>query len=41
MDAFTAHSEGDVYAVVDKEGDIVGFAFLVELLCSGDENPSV
>ena len=40
MHAFTAHCEGNIHAVVDEEGDVVGFAFLVELLCCGDEGSS-
>jgi hypothetical protein len=33
MHSFTAYGESDIYAVVDEEGDVVCFAFLVESLC--------
>jgi hypothetical protein len=36
VDSFTAYCEGDVYAVVDEEGNFVCFAFLMEFLCNGD-----
>jgi len=33
MDALAAHCQSYVYAVVDEEGDPVGFAFFMELFC--------
>jgi hypothetical protein len=41
MDAFAANGECDVDAVIDKEGDVVRFAFCMEGFCCGDESACV
>jgi hypothetical protein len=41
MNALTTYCQSNIYAVVDKQRNVVCFAFFVQFLCRRDQDASV